>query len=272
MSVIDLRKFDSLIYSYSYEEQPDQSQFFAHDHNEMELYFLVEGNVEFHVNNVTYHPLPGDIVITRPGELHYVHTEENKVYKRYNIRFSSELLNERLNSRLLLPFTKRPSGSHNLYSSSELPSDFIQTCLDRMFLHHSNDNKARAISFLIPILQELFDVWCTKDILQETPHHMLLAEIIAYINQHLWDLQNPEQISEEFHLSQAQMYRIFREYTGTTIWNYVRTKRLISAQILIQNGELPASASVKCGFEDYSTFFRAYKRHFGHSPSEDSPK
>lgn len=268
----DLRKFDSLFYSYSYEDSPNQEQFFVHDHDEMELYYLVEGEVEFHVNNVTYHPLPGDIIITRPGELHYVQTAENRVYKRYNIRFSSELLNESLNSRLLLPFMKRNSGTNNLYSSLELPSEYIQACLNRMFIHNDFDSKARATSYLIPILQELFDVWCAKDIPDKTPQHSLFDEIIAYINQHLWELQSADDVSASFHLSQSQLYRIFKDYTGTSIWNYVRTKRLTSAQILIQNGEQPANAATQCGFEDYSTFYRAYKRHFGRRPSSDYKK
>ena len=270
MRVVDLQKFDSLIYSYSYEEHPDQSQFFVHDHDDMEIYFLIDGHVRFHVNNTVYYPQSGDIVITRPGELHYVEIDENETYKRYNIRFSSELLKESLNRRLLLPFLNRPSGSHNLYTSSELPADFIQNCLNRMFLHLGNENKARATSYLIPILQELYDSWCTKDIPHETPRQSLLEEIITYINQHLTDFKSIQEITDMFHLSQAQLYRIFREYTGTTIWNYVRTKRLITAQILVQNGELPAEAAIQCGFDDYSTFYRAYKRHFGHSPSADS--
>lgn len=272
MAIVDLRKFDSLIYSYSYEEVPNQSQFFLHDHIDMELYYLVEGDVDFRVSNVIYHPMPGDMIITRPGELHCVHINTDNVYKRYNIRFSPELLKERLNSCLLLPFQAHPPGTNNLYLASELPTEYIRACLNRMFLHHGNDNKARATSYLIPILQELYDVWTTKGAQKEVPEHALLTEITAYINRHLLDIRSPEEICRTFHLSQSHLYRTFHEYSGTSIWNYVRTKRLTLAKSLIQSGMTPAKTAETCGFEDYSTFYRSYKRYYGCSPSADRPQ
>ena len=271
MDIIDLRKYDHLSYDYSREEQPTRPGFFMHMHTQMEVYYLIEGNVEYHVENHIYLPKAGDVMIMRPGELHtsQVEVEHGGPYERYNLRFSSELLKETLNSRLLLPFLNRPTGVLNQYTSNEIPSDYIRTCFQRMFSQQDNDNGGRTISYLIPILQEIYDVWATREKPLENPHVSLASEIISYINQHLATLHSPKELTDVFYLSPSQIYRAFHEYTGTSVWNYVRTKRLITARELMQNGERPATAAIACGFEDYSTIYRAYRRQFGCSPQED---
>lgn len=271
MDTIDLRNHDRLSYDYCREENPARSGFFMHMHTQMELYYLVAGNVEYHVENHIFLPKAGDVMIMRPGELHtsQLHVEHGGPYERYNVRFSPELLTETLNGKLLLPFLNRPAGVFNLYTSREIPSDYIQMCFQRMFSQQSNDNGERAISYLIPILREIYDAWTTREIPQEKPQASLASEIITYINQHLATLRSPKELTDVFYLSISQIYRAFHEYTGTSVWNYVRTKRLITARERMQNGERPAAAAAACGFEDYSTFYRAYRRQFGCSPQND---
>lgn len=269
MNTIDLRKHEHLIYDYSYEDDPDRSQFFMHEHTNLEIYYLIQGTVEYHIENSTYHTQPGDIMIMRPGELHASSAEAGKTYERFNLRFSPELLKENLNSRLLLPFTNRPLGVFNHYQASEIPSAFIRSCFDRIFAQPDSDSEMRTMTYLLPILQEIYDVWLTRDVPRESRPVSLPAKIISYINQHLADLESPQQLSEALYMSQSQIYRVFREYTGTSVWDYVRTKRLIAVRDLMKDGALPGKAAAEYGFQNYSSFYRAYLKHFGHSPKED---
>lgn len=271
MDVIDLRQFPQLSYDYTREENPERAKVFMHLHTQMELYCLLEGDVEYLVENQVYYPKAGDVMLLRPGELHSskVSPHHTGAYVRYNLRFSPALLTQSLNGRLLSPFLDRPGGAGNLYTARELPSDFVRSCLQRMFSPENRDSEARALSYLIPILQEIYDVWVTRDTPRQSPQDSLPARIVAYIHQNLSTLRSPRELSEVFYLSQSQLYREFREYTGTSLWNYVRAKRLITARERMQSGQSPAKAAAASGFDDYSTFFRAYKRQFGCSPQED---
>ena len=69
-------------------------------------------------------------------------------------------------------------------------------------------------------------------------------------------------------ISKAQLWRSFKETTGYSPWNYITLKRLIKAKQLIESGEAPTKIFSECGFSDYTTFYRAYKKHFGHSPNQ----
>lgn len=271
MDIVDLRKHDGLEYDYCREKNPSRQGFYMHMHDKMEVYFLIHGSVEYHVENQIYQPKAGDIMVIRAGELHasQLEPDHEAPYERYNLRFSPELLQETLNSRLLQPFIHRPTSVYNLYHSDEIPSEYIRTCFERMFIQTGKDSRERTISYLIPILQEIYDVWITRELPKEKNHNSLAAEIISYINQNLPTLQSPQDLTEKFYLSQSQIYRAFREYTGTSVWNYVRTKRLITAREQLQSGDPPALAAIQNGFKDYSTFYRAYKRQFGCSPAND---
>lgn len=70
-------------------------------------------------------------------------------------------------------------------------------------------------------------------------------------------------------MSRSQIYRVFREYTGTSVWDYVRSKRLFAVRELMQNGVRPAKAASEYGFQNYSSFYRAYKKQFDCSPQDD---
>ena len=50
------------------------------------------------------------------------------------------------------------------------------------------------------------------------------------------------------------------------------TNGVLLAQQLLARGCTPAEAAVQAGYQDYSTFSRAYKKQFGRSPSADAEK
>lgn len=62
----------------------------------------------------------------------------------------------------------------------------------------------------------------------------------------------------------------FKTVFGTTIFGYVRLQRLQMARVLLQEYRLTvAEAGYKVGFVSPSAFTAAYRRHFGHPPSQD---
>ena len=56
------------------------------------------------------------------------------------------------------------------------------------------------------------------------------------------------------------MMRLFKAETGYTIGNYITYRRLLLARTLILDGMPITQACLASGFQDYSTFSRAYKK------------
>ena len=95
-------------------------------------------------------------------------------------------------------------------------------------------------------------------------------QILNYINQHLFDDISLDNLAKKFFISKTTLIRIIKNSTGSTPWNYITIKRLNCAKTMLENGHSPNEVCFSCGYKDYSSFFRAYKNHFGKSPSDTS--
>ena len=99
-----------------------------------------------------------------------------------------------------------------------------------------------------------------------------VISLLQYLNLHLTEPLTIDQLAERFYISKYHMMRRFRQETGYSVHGYLTEKRLLLAQQLLARGCTPAEAAVQAGYQDYSTFSRAYKKQFGRSPSADAEK
>lgn len=256
---------------HTLDETPDPAEFEMHTHAEYELYYFVQGRGAYCVEGKVYPLQPGDVFLMRTAETHSLQIRPEEPYERVAIHFSPSLLSERLCQNLLKPFEDRPLGMMNRYSASEMPSPFIKDCMERLFCKKPTEEE-RILVYLLPILQEIYDVWqvrtCTE--YPEQPQE-ISVQLVSYINLHLNELTSLSQLEKHFFLSQSQINRIFRRTTGSSVWEYIQVKRLFSARQMLHEGVTPFQAASACGYHEYSTFFRAYKKRFGHAPQQDLP-
>jgi AraC-like DNA-binding protein len=270
MDFVQVQKSQDLFAARQRQEHPVLEEYNMHVHDFCELYMLLEGKVEFCVETAVYPIQPGDLLIARPGEAHFAKVDPSCPYERMYFQFPTKLLKETLNEKLLTPFLDRPFGRYNHYTASDVPIHILRGCMEQVFETQDNSNKMRTLAYILPALQAIFDSWKRKDhSLQPEVQITLPTKIVAYINQYLFDIKNPAELAKVFYISESQLNRTFRSFTGSSVWEYVRLKRLFTAREMILSGKLPHLAASQCGFGEYSTFFRGYKKQFGHSPQID---
>lgn len=97
-----------------------------------------------------------------------------------------------------------------------------------------------------------------------------IADLIQYINRHLQEELTIDILAKQSYLSKYYLMRKFKENTGYTLHNYITSKRLLLARSLIAEGTPVIKAARQCGFKEYSTFVRAYKRQFSKVPSQET--
>lgn len=94
------------------------------------------------------------------------------------------------------------------------------------------------------------------------------ARVLKYVNQHFAEPLSLDSLASRFYVSKYHLSREFKEYTGTTIHQYQIRKRIGYALSLMQRGMMPMQAAQSCGFADYPSFFRDFKRLTGRSPQD----
>ena len=97
----------------------------------------------------------------------------------------------------------------------------------------------------------------------------LIAKCIEYIEEHYTEPIYVEDIAKKMYVSASTLFQCFKKELGISLHKYISEKRIIHAQKLILKGENPTKIYKECGFNDYSSFYKAYKKMFSVFPSAD---
>ena len=74
-------------------------------------------------------------------------------------------------------------------------------------------------------------------------------------------------MSKDLFISKYYLCHLFKLETGISIYQYLTIKRIYYANQLLNTGIPATEACFKAGFNDYSTFYRAYKKVLKKSPT-----
>ena len=91
---------------------------------------------------------------------------------------------------------------------------------------------------------------------------------LSYINEHLGEELSVDTLARHAYTSKYHFMRRFKQLTGCSVHRYITQKRLLAAADLLRSGVSAQSACARCGFQDYSTFQRAFRRQFGTTPRD----
>lgn len=260
-------KSSDLSINFTYTEKPEQKGFYMHAHDFYELYYFVSGSGTFIVEGNEYRLESGDILLLNSAETHYFRIDNDIPYTRMTIHFRKSLFSSLdIDNYLFKAFESRERGQMNLYRAIEFDSHYHIVLMNNLISNCKN-KRLQTISNLLPLLYEIAVAFENKE---NTPSKNTLAKsIIKYVNSNLLQTISLDDLCSEFHISKAHLCRIFKNATGTTVNSYVVTKRLIYANELIRSGYKPTKACQLSGFNDYTVFYKAYKKRYNISPSQN---
>lgn len=263
---------DGDLYSHhTMDAMPEREKFAMHGHEWMEILYCINGSGSCLVEGIQYPLEPQDIFIFRPGEMHKIILDPEVPYERIVIHFIPELLSSvDPGHTLLRPFTDRPAGTHNRYSLADHPESSLRTAFSNYRFEQTPNVRLNLLSRLFLFLTHLEGHYQQAQL--DAPAEGLPGQLVAYVNEHIFEDISIQSIADHFYRSRSQISRAFQQATGSGLWEYVIIKRLLAARALIRSGQPANSACTACGFSEYSSFYRAYRSHFGHSPREDAPK
>lgn len=256
-----------IIPGHSITGNPLNEDFPMHTHNDYEIFCFISGNADYTVEGGYYRLSPGDLMLMRKGEAHHIIIKSDAVYERMVVNFdldNTECFG--LRAELLAAFEDRPLGEFNHYRASLFPHNNWMHYIKKIL---SVEDENHRMLYLLSLLEEISEH--SKSLKEESSgdNSAVVSSIIRYINRHITDELSLELLSERFFISKTHLNRIFRNFTGTTVWDYITAKRLFLSRELIKSGIPSTEVFKRCGFQDYSSFFRAYKKRFGVSPKSD---
>lgn len=253
--------FDKFRYAHMRSDNPQKEDFIRHMHNLYEIMFIVDGSHEYVVDNKKFIFKPMDLLIVPPKKFHFINITSNSPYERHVLNFSEDELPQPLLDKVF-----KKSRQFSLTKDSEICRIFrsFDDYSDRFEIQ---ERMAVAKCLLLELLINISDLK-EQDKKEHIYYDTFLSKILKYIDEHLNDIENADQIAANLFVSKSYLFFYFKKAIGIPIMQFVNNKRIMHAQTLLKTGELPTKVYSKCGFKDYTTFYRSCYKYIGVPPSK----
>ena len=245
-----------MFFNHAQRPKPKQADHPRHMHLEYEILLFMAGGPSYVVDGRKYPLSRGTLLLVPPNSYHFALVEDAAVYHRYLLNFRGDAFDR----QLLEDAFPKEARCYTLEESHSIMQAFAR--LDGLNKKELGQHKnAMLHSFCTQILLEILMLDPDRS------HDVKQYPVLAYIDKHLDTIRSAEDVADAFFVSVSTICHQFRDKMGISLMKYIRQKRLLMARHLLEKGERPMSVYGKCGFSDYTTFYKAYVRYFGAPPS-----
>lgn len=240
-----------------------------HYHSFHKIIILLAGQADYAVEGEVYTLRPGDCVLVGRGSIHRPVLAEDAFYERMILYISPDYLRRlsRPDCDLESCFQRSLEQFRYVYhpAGDEISRLFHE--LERAEKEEAFGGELLRRAIFVQLMVAVNRVACADSAVGAAAADDKVVAILQYLNGHLSEPLSIDELASRFYLSKFHMMRRFKEETGYTVHSYITEKRLMLAQQLLQQGRPLTDTAYACGYQDYSTFSRAYKKQFGRSPS-----
>ncbi len=255
--------------------------------------YVVEGSELYSVNGNKYVIKNKQYLLANKFSEGYVEVDSKKSVTGICIDVSPTILSEVIASYLqpgtpvsdleLDVFFNSPNFLENKYNAAETHvGRFMRELEDVLIRNSASDSdfnkefyyslSEKIVEDHIPVFKQLQNINAIK---AETKKDLLrkLLKGKCYIEHYFNSLINIEEIAKDCGLSEYHFFRLFKSAFGASPHQYLIYQRLNFARQLLEKDRPSISTlAFASGFSDIHSFSKAFKKHFGYSPSNYLPK
>ncbi len=250
-------------------------QFEHHYHDFNKIIVFINGNVEYNIEGKTYKLKPWDILFIPENQVHRPVIEPAEDYERIVIWINNVFLKEHgdADNDLLSCFNGARDNRH-LIRLGINSMHVIKTIL--LQIENELKNKQFGSGILSNALFVQFMVYVNRLYITpekstdsiEVEYDEQIQKVIRHINGNLDGDLSISTLADMFYINKYYLMHKFKANTGFSIHNYVTQKRIQKGAEYIRTGMAPSEAAGRCGFNDYSSFVRAFSKLYGTAPKK----
>ncbi len=246
-----------------------------HSHENYEIIRILSGKASYQVKGLYFSAAEGDIIVIDRNIFHHIMPENE--YRRTVISLEHKLLNL-FNFKIDLFRCFRLAAENDSYVISD--SVLKQLGLDQKFDTltglaqdgNAADNQDIVLIHIVDILMDIRRAFSNESFRAEYQRDEIIAKIIKYVDENLKSDLSLDKIGSHLFLSKFYLCHYFKNKTNTSLFSYIQNKRIATAKILLENGMSAQDASYESGFNNYSNFYKAFKKITGYYPTEKRHK
>ena len=248
---------------------------FLHYDNDLIIEFYRKGEASLRIEGNLYDINEGDVVILNPDELHVSERKDSCYMEKIVLHISESLLYAFGLKRAVFfeTIARKAKGKGNLVPYKTVEKLEIDKKINECLIlakDYSEENEVllncktiELLSILVTLIKNFDDV--NTDTVSS---NKTVNKIIDYINRHYVEEITLDSLANRFHFSKYYISHLFKEYVGISPGDYIIARKLYVVNNLIRSGTSIKEASLTVGFNNYSNFFRLYKKHFKITPAQ----
>jgi transcriptional regulator GlxA family with amidase domain len=230
--------------------------------------YVVAGRGEYLTDSGTWSVGPDTAIVLPVGRRHHLSDVPGKAMAVFVVYFSEAVGHANRQVTRELFRTQRPYVIPRHYAQS------IRRTLRRMLYEQDlrpPQYQSAIRQCLAYILLELYRVVREVGNLPESMRvpgsQERVRQVLKYVASRYYEQQSLAAAARMAHVSQRHFANLCRKATGQSFVNFVNSIRCQRARRLLAEMQTPVSAiAFETGFEELSTFYRAFRKHCGRNP------
>lgn len=261
-NILHKRHFD-LQFSIRF-EVVDDVNFYSpfHWHNHIEVLYMLEGKIDFKVEQRKYLLTEGDMVIINSELIHSSKLCGHARYILLQVPLSAfDGLYDEIENTI---FKEKPEldEAEKLYSYL---SQMLKSVDDKR-----QENKIKFVSLLYDFFYLLLAEYKVGQKMTGAASYYGISRIspvMAYVEKEFRSKITLKKVAEILNVTPEHMCRLFKKYTDMTFNEYVMSLRISAFYQSLQNTNQKISVILEeCGITNYKAFIREFKKTFGKTP------
>lgn len=244
-----------------------------HNHPFHEILHILKGkDIEYIIDSNRYFLEAGDVVLIPAGVSHspLLYQSKDETYEREVLWLSCDFVNMLNKQFPSAPY--RLEKLKNLLRTQGKEQKMISEYFHKGITEVEAQKKGWEVSLIGNTLQ-LLTLICR--LLHEegnnettpTTQNELIDNIMIYIRENLDKKITLKNVAKQFYISESTLSHMFHARMGVSFYRVVTQSRLLKAKTLLLEHLSAEEISHIVGYENYSTFYRAFYQEFGISPA-----
>ena len=251
-----------------------------HTHEYFQVFYVIEGHLTHFVGETSSTLYRGDMTIIPPNKKHHIGpTDSSTAF--YSFSFMPSIFEDRNQSdTIAMQFLKQLESISEsaIHPKITLPNEellFIDTIMESIYKEFNKQSigSKEMIKASTVILLTIFARTYFESIKGSIPDrfdnlNQYVLHCIKYIETNLHEDLSLTEMAKRSAMSKSSFCNAFLEITGKPFKKYLNIKRIEHSISLIKKGYQLTYVYTLCGYKDYSTFIRNFKKVMGVAPSQ----
>lgn len=229
-------------------------------HSYDEIVLFLGGNAQLISKNIQLQLTPGSIILIPKEQFHQFVVTDSDSYTRCILGFEEIPQLEGLIRQTMTEVMVLPKPSVQMLS-------VFQTLMEAAQRELTAREQAVLLQSAAAQLLLSHKLSGGEPIRKYVTVSPLTRKALEYIDSNLSQQLRLETIAQALGISVSSLCHRFRKDLSISVYRYISEKRLSAVRQCVQQGITLAAAAERCGFQDYSGFFRLYKSCYGENPS-----